>query len=124
MTHHKLRFTLITSLIAGIVGLAPALQAANEDSVSSSSRGAKTQSYAISVDATTLESYTRSSLDWTTHAAEITRMKNDINAAGMTVTALNDSKNQAAALCDRDGSAFCRICARSQAPTPRRLSSF
>ncbi len=97
MTNHKLKFTMIASLVAGIVGLSPALHAANEESVSKLLSQAKTQSYAISVDATTLESYTRSTLDWTTHASEITRMRSDINAAGMTVTALNDSKSQAAA---------------------------
>jgi hypothetical protein len=96
--HKTLKITMIASLVAGIVGLSPALQAANEASVSKLLSQAKTQSYAISVDATTLESYTRQpSLDWTTHAAEITRMKTDINAAGMTVSALDDSKGQAAA---------------------------
>jgi hypothetical protein len=98
MTSNKtLKITMIASFVAGIVGLSPALQAANEESVSKLLSQAKTQSYAISVDATTLESYTRSSLDWTTHASEITRMKDDINAAGKTLSALNDSKNQAAA---------------------------
>ena len=101
--HHQtfkqtFKFTMIAFLVAGIVGLAPTLKAANEESVSKLLAQAKTQSYAISVDATTLESYTRQpSLDWSTHASEITRMKTDINAAGMTVTALNDSKGQAAA---------------------------
>lgn len=95
--HKALKFTMIASLVAGIVGLSPALHAANEESVSKLLAQAKTQSYAISVDATTLESYTRSSLDWTTHAAEITRMRSDINAAGVTVAALTESKSQAAA---------------------------
>ena len=93
--HNKLKITVIASLVAGIVGLSP-LRAANEESVSKLLAQAKTQSYAISVDATTLESYTRSALDWTTHAAEITRMKGDINAAGQTVAALTASKAQAA----------------------------
>ena len=102
MTNHNtlkktLKNTMLTSLVAGIVGLSPALHAANEESVSKLLSQARTQSYAISVDATTLESYTRqTSLDWSTHAAEIARMKDDINAAGTTVAALNDSKSQAA----------------------------
>jgi hypothetical protein len=96
MTNHKtLKITLLGSLIAGIAGLSPALQAANEVSVSKLLAQAKLQSYMISVDATTLESYTRSSLDWTTHAAEITRMKSDINATGATLAALNESKGHA-----------------------------
>jgi len=89
---------MIVSLVAGIVGLSPTLQAANEESVSKLLAQAKTQSYAISVDATTLEAYTRQpTLDWSTHATEINRMRADINAAGQTVTALNDAKAQAAA---------------------------
>jgi hypothetical protein len=35
-------------------------------------------------------------LNWQTHAAEIERMKSDINAAAKTVGKLNDSKGQAA----------------------------
>jgi len=99
MTNHKtLKITMIASLVAGIVGFSPALHAANEESVSKLLSQARAQSYAISVDATTLESYTRQpSLDWSTHAAQIMRMKYDINAAGATVAALNDSKSQAAA---------------------------
>jgi hypothetical protein len=99
MTNHKTyKIIMLASLLAGIVGLSPALQAGNEESVSKLLAEAKTQSYAISVDATTLEAYTRQpSLDWSTHASEITRMKNDINAAAQTVTALNDSKGHAAA---------------------------
>jgi hypothetical protein len=96
--HNTLRFTTIAALVAGIVGLSPTLRAANEESVSKLLSQAKTQSYAISVDATTLESYTRQTLlDWSTHASEITRMKADINSAGATLAALNDSKSQAAA---------------------------
>jgi hypothetical protein len=58
---------------------------------------AKTEAYAISVDAGMLESYTREpTLSWVSHAMEITRMKNDINATGKTVAALNDLKSKAA----------------------------
>jgi hypothetical protein len=57
---------------------------------------ARTQSYLISVDATQLQSYTRSDLDWRTHAKQITRVKNHINATAKTVAALEAAKSQAA----------------------------
>jgi hypothetical protein len=56
---------MITGLPAGLVCLSDA----------------KTESYAICVDASILESYMRQPrLNRDTHAAEIDRMKNDINA--------------------------------------------
>ena len=94
---YTFRIPALACLIAGVVGVSPALKAADEEGVSKLLAQAKTQSYAISVDATTLESYTRQpNLNWTTHAAEITRMKEDINAAAKTVTALNAAKAGAA----------------------------
>ncbi len=58
---------------------------------------AKKQASLISADATLLRSYTgQSNLDWRTHGKQITRMKNHINAAAKTVTALDDLKSQAA----------------------------
>jgi hypothetical protein len=93
---YTFRISTLACLIAGVVGVSPALKA-DEESVSKLLAQAKTQSYAISVDATTLESYTRQpSLNWTTHASEIQRMKEDINMAAKTVTALNDAKGGAA----------------------------
>ena len=86
----------ITSLVLLLVGaLSPALKAADEESVSKLLAQAKTQSYAISVDATQLDSYLRSNLSWQTHASELNRMKDDINATGKTVAALVNAKAQA-----------------------------
>src|ERR1022692_4697220 len=86
----------ITSLVLLLVGaLSPALKAADEESVSKLLAQAKTQSYAISVDATELDSYLRSNLSWQTHASELNRMKDDINATGKTVAALVNAKAQA-----------------------------
>ena len=58
---------------------------------------AKKQASLISSDATLLRSYTgQSDLDWRIHGKQITRMKNHINAAAKTVTALDELKIQAA----------------------------
>jgi hypothetical protein len=97
----KRRYTIsiLAGLLAGIAGISSAAKAgdaADTESVLKLLADAKTQSYAISVDASILESYMRQpSLSWQTHAAEITRMKEDINAAAKTVTKLVDAKGKA-----------------------------
>jgi len=93
----KFRIATVAMVMAGFVGVSPALKAADEDAVSKLLGQAKTQSYAISVDATELDSFLRSNLSWQTHAAELTRMKEDINATGKTVAALVAAKPQAVA---------------------------
>jgi hypothetical protein len=94
------KYQTIATLASLIAGLAttPALKADMADStaVTKLLADAKTQSYAISVDATTLESYTRENISWQTHASEINRMKDDINATGKTVAALTSIRSQAA----------------------------
>src|SRR5271168_4742857 len=87
----------ITTLLAGITGITPSLKAGGEEpSVSKLLAEAKTQTYAISVDASQLESYTReSTLSWETHAVEISRMKDDINQTAKTVEKLNASRSAA-----------------------------
>lgn len=91
----RFRITPLVLLLAGVGALSPALKAADEESVSKLLAQAKTQSYAISVDATQLDSYLRSNLSWQTHASELNRMKDDINATGKTVAALVNAKAQA-----------------------------
>ena len=91
----------ITLLAA--VCLSPALQAADAKTTESPESKAitkllavaKTQAYLISVDATLLQSYTRSDLDWRTHAKQVSRVKNHINAAAQTVTALDAARSRA-----------------------------
>lgn len=96
MKEHRTRIAMLACLAAAVAGMSPALKAADEVGVSKLLGDAKTQSYAISVDASILESYTRQpSLNWSTHAAEVSRMKNDINTAAKTVTALSAAKAQA-----------------------------
>lgn len=56
---------------------------------------ARTQAYQLSVDAATMESYTRSNLSWETHADAVTQMRAHINAAGRTLTQLEESRQSA-----------------------------
>jgi hypothetical protein len=97
--NYTMKLTTLACLIAGIAGTTPALHAADvPDSmaVSKMLAEAKTQAYAISVDADALESYTREpSLSWESHAFEITRMKNDINATAKILTSLTAARAQA-----------------------------
>jgi hypothetical protein len=86
-------------LAAVVAGMSPALKAADapeSGAVTKLLAEAKKQSYVVSVDAGLLQSYTRSNLDWRTHARQIERMKNHINAAAKTVTALNEARAEAA----------------------------
>ncbi len=89
----------IAGLLAGIAWLAPGLKASDTPDSAPVSRlllDAKTESYAISVDASILESYTRQPrLNWETHASEIDRIKDDINAAARTVGKLSDARDGA-----------------------------
>lgn len=96
--HRSIRISLLTCAVAGIVGISPALKAADSpdsEAVTKLLADAKTQSYEISVDASTLDSFLLSNMDWRTHATELTRMKEDINKAAKTVTALVNSRSQA-----------------------------
>jgi hypothetical protein len=95
--YHMIGITTLSCLLAGIAGVTPSLKAAGEEpAVSKLLAEAKTRAYAISVDASQLESYTREpSLSWETHAAEISRMKDDINQTAKTVEKLNASRSDA-----------------------------
>jgi len=97
--NYTMKLTMLACLAAGIAGITPTVRAADvPDSVTVSKMlaQAKTQAYSISVDASELEAYTREiSLSWESHAMEITRMKNDINATAKTLTSLTASRAQA-----------------------------
>lgn len=94
---YMIGITTFACLLVGI-GVAPPLKAGGQEpSVSKLLAEAKTQAYAISVDAGELESYTREpTLSWETHAVEITRMKDDINQTAKTIAKLNASRSEAA----------------------------
>jgi hypothetical protein len=67
----------------------------DSDKVSTLLSEAKTQAYQLSVDAATMESYTRSNLSWETHGAAVTQMRDHINAAGRTLTQLEEARKGA-----------------------------
>ncbi len=56
---------------------------------------AKTQAYQLSVDASTMYSYTHSNTSWEVHAAAVGPMKEHINAAGRTLAKLEDARKAA-----------------------------
>lgn len=97
---YTFQITALACLAASAFAFVPALKAAEAPesaSVSKLLQDAKRQAYGISLDADTLSSYMRQpNLDWRTHAAEIERMKNDINDEAKTVGKLNDARLQAA----------------------------
>jgi hypothetical protein len=88
--------TLTTSavLVAGICAMSLALNAADApDAVSKLFADARTQSSQLSAD---WKSYTRqTSVNWTGDTAEVTHLKEDVDATAKTATALNDFKKQA-----------------------------
>lgn len=98
--HQNIKITMLTCLVAGIAGVCPVLQAADKpesEAVTKLLADAKRQAFGISLDASTLDSYLRQpNLSWVSHAAEITRMKNDINEEAKTVQSLNSMRLQAA----------------------------
>lgn len=57
---------------------------------------AKTQAYQLSVDASTMSSYTNArTASWQLHSAAVGQMKEHINAAGRTLTKLEDARKDA-----------------------------
>jgi len=96
---HATGAIILPCLVAAFTCLPHPLQAADapgSPAVSKLLLEAKKQSSLIAADATLLRSYGQSNLDWTTHGKQITRMRNHINAAAKTVTALDSLKSHAA----------------------------
>lgn len=92
-------FSILASLLLAAVSLSPVLQAAGtpEDSkeVSDLLSQAKTQAAQLKTDASDMESFTRLSVSWETHAAKISAIKDDVNKVGETVAKLNQASNTA-----------------------------
>ena len=89
--------TMSALLVAGIAGMSSSLKAAKGagavNPVSKLLSEAQTDSAHISVD---WKSYaSQLNPNWTRDAAEIARMKDDIDAAAKTIASLSDSRNQA-----------------------------
>jgi hypothetical protein len=97
--NYSVKITILAGLVAGLAGISSALKAiegSQPEDVSELLFDAKTQSYVISVHAAELEGFMRNPhLTWRTHAAELTRMKEDINAAGKTAAKLSEARSNA-----------------------------
>ncbi len=90
----------IAGLATALIVISPAVMAAGaEDSeqVSKLLSDAKSQAFQLKEDSQTMESYTRSKLDWQSHASAVTAMKEHINAVGVTLTKLEDARESASA---------------------------
>jgi F0F1-type ATP synthase membrane subunit b/b' len=84
--------------IAGIAVTSSTLNAADvpdSEQVNQLLSDAKTQAFQLREDASTMESYTRSSASWQAHAVTVTQMKEHVNAAGRTLTKLQDARKTA-----------------------------
>lgn len=97
MNKHNVGSALLALLGTGLTITLPALAAAAPDSeqVNQLLADAKSQAYQISLDASTMESYTRSSTTWQTHATAVMQMKEHINAAGSTLAKLDAARKMA-----------------------------
>ena len=74
---------------------AKAADVPDSDHVSQLLADAKTQSYRISLDASTLETFTRSAKSWESHAAAVGEMREHINEAGKTLVKLDQAREAA-----------------------------
>src|SRR5579864_317879 len=98
MKKHQVRSTILTLLAAGAVVISPALAASyvqDSDHVSQLLSDAKTQTFQLREDASTMESFKRSNLGWESHAATVSEMKEHVNAAGGTLAKLDDARKTA-----------------------------
>jgi len=98
MKKHQVRSTILTLLAAGAVVISPALAASyvqDSDHISQLLSDAKTQTFQLREDASTMESYTRSNLSWESHAAAVNGMKEHINEAGRTLAKLDEARKTA-----------------------------
>jgi len=99
--NRRLRFVPITALAMSAmfsVAQAGATPGATPDSeqVTGLLSETKTHAFRLKEDAEALQSFTRTGgVSWQTHAAVVTRMKEDINEAGRKLTTLDEAKNSA-----------------------------
>jgi DNA repair exonuclease SbcCD nuclease subunit len=99
--HEKLRILPIAVLAMGMGTRSFAAEAADHlldsEQVSELLSQVKTHAFQLKEDAGTLESFTHNvSLSWQSHAAVLTRMKEDINEAGRDLTKLEEAKKSGA----------------------------
>src|ERR1035441_5153384 len=106
--------------------MSPALATADvpdSEQVSKLLSEAKTQAFQLREDASTMESYTRSNASWQSHSAAVDQMKEHINAAGRTLTKLEDARHTASPW---QATAMDRVkpLLKEIAPIPKPLSSY
>jgi hypothetical protein len=92
----KLWMMTAAFMVAGIVAMPPAIQAAavpDSEQVSQLLSEAKTMAFQLKEDAETMESYTRSSTTWQSHAIAINQIKERVNALGRHAAKLKDARN-------------------------------
>jgi hypothetical protein len=101
MNQHKSTAWMTTAafLVTGFLAASPAIQAAaavpDSEQVSQLLSEAKTMAFQLKEDAQTMESYTRSSTTWQSHAIAINQIKERINALGRQAAKLRDAKSTA-----------------------------
>lgn len=77
------------------MGTQPQSNQADSQEVSDLLNRARSEANQLRTDATEMESFTRSNLDWQTEASKINRIKEDVNAVGRTVAKLKDEESMA-----------------------------
>lgn len=85
-------------LLAGFMAFPAAMFAAevpDSEEVSKLLSEAKTMAFQLKEDAATMESFTRMSVSWQSHAASINAIKEHINQLGRQVTKLKNAESQA-----------------------------
>jgi len=92
---YTIGFTTLALVAAGVVVSLGAMNPPDSEQVSKLLSDAKTQTYQLREDALTMESYSRTNATWESHAATVEQMKEHINAAGRTLTKLDDARKNA-----------------------------
>jgi hypothetical protein len=95
--HYTIGSTMLALLAAGIMlPVLAAVDVPDSEQVNQLLSDSKTQAYQLSLDASTMESYTRSTgVSWQTHGVAVMQMKEHINAAGRTLAKLDDARKSA-----------------------------
>jgi thiaminase len=87
------------TMLAGWFGFSTAASAAganDSDQVSKILSDAKTQAFQLKEDAEQMETFTRATANWASHADAISRIKEDVNSMGRLLAKLQDSRRSAA----------------------------
>ncbi|HVW11734.1 MAG TPA: hypothetical protein VHC90_24295 [Bryobacteraceae bacterium] len=91
MIQRKTFLTLAMAVIAGSFAI-PYVSGAESPEINKLLADTKSQAVQLAADADSLQSFTRSSLDWQTYARQLDSMKAHINAAGKLLAQLKDAE--------------------------------